>query len=307
MRIVIGVDVSASAEDACRFVASRRWPTGMAVELVAAFETPFDWTSLATSGNASAEPDREALEAILEERALLLRNGGLAVTTTIEAGDAAMTLLRRAEETYAQLIAVGSRRLGPIAAAVLGSVSAHLVDHAPCPVLVARSPGATRMLLATDGTDSSRNIPHVLASWGEAFRHLPVEVLSVAPRTRVFDPFYRLSSRDAGPMAQPPSEEYRQHERIAAQVADEMIELGWHAAAAASVGDTEREILAAADTWRADLIVTGSRGLGAIRRHLQGSVSHGILMHSQSSLLVVRGVVPAPLRMAATVSTATPA
>ena len=307
MRIVLGVDVSTFAEDACRFVASRQWPTGTAVELVAAFEVPVDWTGLGPPGSDAVEPDRAALEAILQERAVLLRNGGLAVTTTLEEGDPAATITRRAEETYAQLIVVGSRRLGPIAAAVLGSVSAHLVDNAPCPVLVARSPGAARMLLATDGTDSSRNIPHVLASWGEAFRHLPVEVLSVAPRTRAFDPFYRLSPADAGPMAQPRSEEYLQHERIADQVADEMMDLGWHAAAVASIGDTEREILAAADMWRADLIVTGSRGLGAIRRHLQGSVSHGLLIHSQSSLLVVRGVVPAPLKMAAAVSIATPA
>ncbi len=184
MRIVIGVDASIFAEDACRFVASRRWPVGTDVELVATFDTPRDWTGLARSGSSSAEVDREALEWVLHERASLLRNGGLAVTTTIEAGDAATTIIRRAEETYAQLIVVGSRCLGPISAAVLGSVSAHLVDHAPCPVLVARSPGATRMLLATDGTDSSRNVPSVLASWGEAFRHLPVEVLSVAPRTR---------------------------------------------------------------------------------------------------------------------------
>jgi nucleotide-binding universal stress UspA family protein len=85
------------------------------------------------------------------------------------------------------------------------------------------------------------------------------------------------------------------------------MDLGWHAAAVAAVGDTEREILTAASAWHADLIVTGSRGLGAIRRHLQGSVSHDLLLHSRSSLLVVRGVVPAPIRMAAAAPSAAPA
>jgi nucleotide-binding universal stress UspA family protein len=307
MRIVVGVDVSTSAEDACRFVASRRWPTGTAVELVAAFEAPFDWTGLASPGSDAVESDRATLEAILQERAALLRNGGLAVTTTLEEGDPAATITRRAEQMYAQLIVVGSRRLGPIAAAVLGSVSAHLVDHAPCPVLVARSPGATRMLLATDGTDSSRNIPYVLASWGEALRHLPVEVLSVAPQTRAFEPLHWLTPPGDAPVEVTLSQEYLQHERIADQVADEMMDLGWHAAAVASVGDTRGEIIAAAGRWRANLIVTGSRGLGAIRRHLQGSVSHDLLMHSQSSLLVVRGVVPAAIGQAAAVAIAAPA
>ena len=229
------------------------------------------------------------------------------MTTTIESGDAATTIIRRAEERYAQLIVVGSRCLGPIAAAVLGSVSAHLVDHAPCPVLVARSPGATRMLLATDGSDSSRNIPSVLASWGEAFKHLPVEVLSVAPRTRAFAPSSLLQPVGDRPTELPSSEEYLQHERIAAQVADELMDHGWHAAAVAAVGDTQRAILAAAGAWHADLIVTGSRGLGAIRRYLQGSVSHDLLMHSRSSLLVVRGVVPASIRLVAAVPSAAPA
>ena len=307
MRIVLGVDVSAPAEDACHFVASRPWPMGTAVELVAAFEAPFDWTGLGRAGSGSAEPDREALEAILQQRATLLRNAGLAVTTTIEVGDAPMTIIRRVEETYAQLIVVGSRRLGPIAAAALGSVSAHLVDHAPCPVLVARSPGATRMLLASDGTDSSRNIPDVLSSWGDAFKHLPVEVLSVAPRSRAFEPLDMLHPASSRSVEPPKRVGYAQHERIAEQVADQMMDLGWHAAAVAAVGDAEREILSAAAAWRADLIVTGSRGLGAIRRLIQGSVSHDLLMHSQSSLLVVRGVVPAPMRLTAAASTAAPA
>ncbi len=301
MRIVVGVDSSASAEDACQFVAGRSWPVGSSVELVAALESPRGWTGLVTGGSEELERGGE-LEAILQDRARLLRSRGLTASTTVERSDAATTITRRAEETYAQLIVVGSRCLGPIASAVLGSVSAHLVDRAPCPVLVARSPGATRMLLATDGTDSSRNIPPVLASWGEAFRHLPVEVLSVATRSRAFEPFHRMAPTSDGPAVPQSSEVYAQHERIAAQVADEMMDLGWHAAATAAIGDTEREILAAAVDWRADLIVTGSRGLGAIRRHLQGSVSHDLLMHSQSSLLVVRGVVPAPISMGAAVA-----
>ncbi len=85
------------------------------------------------------------------------------------------------------------------------------------------------------------------------------------------------------------------------------MDLGWQAAAVAAVGDTEREILTAAVAWHADLIVTGSRGLGAIRRHLQGSVSHDLLLHSRSSLLVVRGVVPAPIRSATAAPSAAPA
>ena len=41
----------------------------------------------------------------------------------------------------------------------------------------------------------------------------------------------------------------------------------------------------------ADLIITGSRGLGDIRRLLTGSVAHDVLLHANVSVLVMRGVV----------------
>jgi nucleotide-binding universal stress UspA family protein len=306
MRIVIGVDASEPAEDVCRFVASRTWPAGTAIDVIATYEAT-GLSGLAPASATNLEAEREALEEIVADRAALLRRSGLNVTTTVEFGDPAQAIIRHAQETFAQLIAVGSRRRGPIASAVLGSVSAHLVDHAPCPVLVVRSPGATRMLLATDGTDSSRNIPHILASWGDAFRGLPVEVLSVAHEAHPIDPFVPLTPRPPRPIEAAEDRDYALHERIAEQVADEMMDLGWHSAAVASVGDPEREILAAAASWRADLIVTGSRGLGTLRRHVVGSLSHDLLMHSQSSLLVIRGMVPAPIRRTAAVASVAPA
>ena len=306
MRIVIGIDGSEPAEDACRFVASRTWPVGTAVDLVATYDAT-GLSGLAPASATNLEAEREALEGVVAERAALLRSTGLNVTTAVEFGSATQTIVHHAQESYAQLIVVGSRRLGPIASAVLGSVSAYLVDHAPCPVLVVRSPGATRMLLATDGSDSSRNIPSILASWGGAFQGLPVEVLSVAHEQHPIDPFVPLTPRPPRPIVPSTDPDYALHERIAEQVADEMMDLGWHAAAVAIAGDPEREILATAASWRADLIVTGSRELGTLRRHVIGSLSHDLLMHSQSSLLVVRGMVSAPIRRTAAVASVAPA
>ena len=84
-----------------------------------------------------------------------------------------------------------------------------------------------------------------------------------------------------------------QHRQIAERVADELMDLGWHAAAIVVMGDPAREILDASRDWHADLIVTGSRGIGTIRRLLQGSVAHKVMMHTRSSVLVMRGQVPA--------------
>lgn len=286
MRIVIGVDGSSAAKTACELVASRSWPVGTRVTLVGAVEPVVDWTGLAPAAAAAAGSEREALELVLDERADAVRRTGLGVETAVETGRAGAVLMAHAEAAFADLIVVGSRGLGPAASAVFGSVSVELVDHARCPVLVARSASATRMLLATDGTPSSRSIPSVLAAWRDAFRGMPVEVLSVAPRDGFVTP-WASEAEDAM------TGELALHEGIAQSVADEMIELGWHAAGVAKFGEPSRQIVDASRECGADLVVTGSRGIGTLRRLFAGSVAHDVLLHARSSVLVVRGHVPA--------------
>lgn len=286
MRMVIGIDRSSAATTACELVASRTWPIGTRISLVAVVEPMVDWAGLAPAQAEAAEIEREALELVLEERAAALRRPGLVVDTAVETGRAAAALMARADAEFADLIVVGSRGLGPAASAVFGSVSAELVDHARCPVLVARSPSVNCMLLATDGTASSRSIPSVLAAWRDAFRGMPVEVLSVAPRDGVVTPW-------ASEAEDEPTGELALHEGIAHSVADEMIELGWHAAAVAKLGEPSRQIIDTGRECGADLIVTGSRGIGTLRRLVGGSVAHDVLLHARSSVLVVRGQVPA--------------
>jgi nucleotide-binding universal stress UspA family protein len=48
------------------------------------------------------------------------------------------------------------------------------------------------------------------------------------------------------------------------------------------------EIVALAEELGADLIVMGSRGLGALRRALMGSVSDSVVRHAHCPVLVVR-------------------
>ena len=53
------------------------------------------------------------------------------------------------------------------------------------------------------------------------------------------------------------------------------------------VGNPSDEIVTHADSIGADLIVVGSRGLGAFGRMLLGSVSRGVLRESRRPVLVV--------------------
>jgi len=69
-------------------------------------------------------------------------------------------------------------------------------------------------------------------------------------------------------------------------------------------GSAVREIVAYADRQDVDLIVIGSRGHGALTTALLGSVSLGVLRHTERPVLIVRGHTAKPLETQATASVA---
>jgi nucleotide-binding universal stress UspA family protein len=55
-----------------------------------------------------------------------------------------------------------------------------------------------------------------------------------------------------------------------------------------ATGSPKRAILEEADSWKADLIVLGSHGYGALERFLLGSVSKAIALHAHCSVEIIR-------------------
>ena len=83
--------------------------------------------------------EREA-EAFLKERAEQLgADGGKVAETHLKSGEPDKEILRLAEELGAGLIVIGSRGLGAVSRALMGSVSESVVRHAHCPVFVVRN------------------------------------------------------------------------------------------------------------------------------------------------------------------------
>ena len=64
----------------------------------------------------------------------------------------------------ADLVVVGHRGHGRWESILLGSVSAEVVDHAPCPVLVARDERLGPIILADDRSSHARAAEQVFSS-----------------------------------------------------------------------------------------------------------------------------------------------
>jgi nucleotide-binding universal stress UspA family protein len=76
--------------------------------------------------------------AILEEAVKAIGNAPAELHTELIEGSAAEAIIDVAVTRGSELIVMGSRGLGRIAGAVLGSTSQKVVAHAPCPVLIVR-------------------------------------------------------------------------------------------------------------------------------------------------------------------------
>ena len=88
----------------------------------------------------AADAERTAAEEELDRAvaAAFPTTPSVEVERKLVEGDAGRVL--EAEAQSADLVVVGSRGRSGIAAALLGSVSRHVVDHAPCPVVVVKAP-----------------------------------------------------------------------------------------------------------------------------------------------------------------------
>lgn len=93
-------------------------------------------------------------------------------------GRPASVIVEEAAQIGADLVIVGSHGRGPFASALLGSVAAEVVDHAPCPVLVARGIALTRAVLAEDGSPGARTAGRLLIKW-PFLKKLQVRVVTV--------------------------------------------------------------------------------------------------------------------------------
>ncbi|HEY7331668.1 MAG TPA: universal stress protein, partial [Candidatus Limnocylindria bacterium] len=162
------------------------------------------------------------------------------------------------------------------------------VDHAPCPVLVARHPSVSRLVVGADGSASADRALALLRRW-PIFAGHPATVVTVTEpiaawagrtSTAMFPAWVAMQESGAQRGA-----EARQ---LAERAAEQLARAGIGADVELREGDPADQLIRAAEAVGADLIVVGSRGLSTIPRLLIGSVARKVLLHAPQSVLVVR-------------------
>jgi nucleotide-binding universal stress UspA family protein len=137
-RIIVGVDGSLGSKSALRWAMTQAQLTGAKVEAIISWQDPVVWgytygvPALYEADVLAASAEKRVGETVAEVAGQL--GHPVDVLPRVVQGHPAEVLIKAA--TRARLLVVGSRGHGTFAGLMLGSVSQHCVQHAPCPVVV---------------------------------------------------------------------------------------------------------------------------------------------------------------------------
>jgi nucleotide-binding universal stress UspA family protein len=139
--IVVGIDGSPGGDAALRFAVEEAAIRGLALRIVCAWEpTAGQWVGEAFVATADSVVEAEAHAEEVLRLALEQVASGAAIEATAVAIEGHPSTVLVEQARGASLLVVGSRGRGATASLLLGSVSAGVVRHAPCPVVVVPPP-----------------------------------------------------------------------------------------------------------------------------------------------------------------------
>jgi nucleotide-binding universal stress UspA family protein len=279
MKLLIAVDSAISTEVLVNAVGIRPWPEGTTahvISVVADMDVPEKVWREEGYVKGAVRREMETRGEQITPVAKRLEEIGIPAEVVVARGDARHLIPFFARKWSSDLIFVRAHVRKDLTHWMLGSVARAVVTSAPCTVQIVRDVGedrpqtlhsARRVLLATDGSETSAAAARVLAGrpWpeGSEFRIVTVE-----------EPW----------LIRPAS--VIRHINSAEQV---LVSAGLKASGDVLSGKPTEAILEEAKKWNADLIVVGSHGRRGFRRFLLGSVSEAVAMNAHCSVVVVRG------------------
>lgn len=274
MRILIATGGSAHSEIALRFGAYVAASVGATPTLVMVIR------------QAS---DRPRAEAILARAPQLLQPTIPSAHTRIRLGHPAEEIIREAEEGSYNLVIIGERqRQDPVTHFLLSSTTERVVEHAPCPVVIAKGKigPLLRILLCDSGADSLTLLSRFTAQL--------VELLTAETEVTVLHVMSQISAGPGviGQQLRADAEELIEKHAPEGDLLEQDIQFlqqhNLHSRPKVRHGLVVDEILAEARSGDYGLVVIGAhRGMGW-RRILLDDLAHQIIAKMDRPVLVVR-------------------
>jgi nucleotide-binding universal stress UspA family protein len=237
-----------------------------------------------------------AAQQVAHRGAAIARDAGLEATTAVvTSGTPWRGLVAAAEEHGAAVIVCGTRGEGGFSRAVLGSTSSSLLHNAPLPVLVVPADAGALTgpaVIGYDGSDGARDAVGLAAKllagrpavvvhgWASPVRR---SAWGASLMGGPLDEFQQIATDLDGMFTGEAEELAEEGARLARDQG-----LDARALAVESAPGAWRALTAAARTEEAAVVVTGSRGRGAVASTLLGSVSSGLVHNAEVPVLVAR-------------------
>jgi nucleotide-binding universal stress UspA family protein len=295
-KMLLATDGSPDAESAARMAIALSNGLNLELHVVCVGHAPSVYTGSETEfldpefQNWLRESTKSDARAKLEELAERIREmGGEVAKTHATVGRPDAEIVHMAEELDAGLIIVGSRGLGPLKRALMGSVSNSVVHHAHGSVLVVRRGGRERdnlpgrILLALDGSEEAAAATRAAVEIANATGS-DLHTLFVLPKQELMG----YLGPEVADEAVLERAKHRAREFVDKEAKQIEANGGKVKDAHLAFGKPDEKIVKLSEELEAGLIVTGSRGLSGVRRALIGSVSDSVVRHAHCPVLVVR-------------------
>jgi nucleotide-binding universal stress UspA family protein len=230
-----------------------------------------------------------------QEYLVLARRGGIRLVSTEQGwdvksesgvGSPATVIIEKADEWGADLIVVGSHGHTALGRFFFGSVSQKVLHEARRSARVARGPikepgTPVRLIIGVDGSKGAEAAVEAVAGrkWPAGSEVRIVNATWAAPQI--------TSHRMVGPIIAWIDEEKARVKKMIDEAVGRLSAAGLKTGAVMKVEEPKRLLIAEAESWGADCIFVGARGMGRIERFLLGSVSSAVAARAHCSVEVV--------------------
>jgi nucleotide-binding universal stress UspA family protein len=287
MKILVAYDGSECADAALDDLRRAGLPSDAQIEVLSVVES---WMPPPSALEIIEHIDRD------QEYLALARRGGIRLVSTEQgwdvksesgAGSPATVIIEKADEWGADLIVVGSHGHTALGRFFFGSVSQKVLHEARRSVRVARGridePGTpVRLIIGVDGSKGAEAAVVAVAArkWPAGSEARIVNATWAAPQL--------TSHRMVGPIIAWINEEKARIKKMIDEAVGKLSAAGLKTDAVIKVEEPKRLLIAEAESWGADCIFVGARGMGRVERFLLGSVSSAVAARAHCSVEVVR-------------------